>query len=533
MSTPLMKQYAQVKAKYPDTILLFRMGDFFETFEEDAKTTAKVLGITLTKRGNGAAGEIPLAGFPHHALESYLPKLLRAGHRVAVCEQLEDPKLAKGIVRRDVIEVVTPGIAFSDKVLEQKQNNFLAAVALPSAVATGDEVVGFAFVDVSTGEFNTSEFPLRQLAEQVATIGPVEILVQKRDAVPVQSLLKQSFTGLFSKMEDWIFHYDYAYELLIGHFSTHSLKGFGVEEMRQGVVAAGVVMNYLQETQKANLLHIKRLVPYGVGDHIVLDPATKRNLEITSTIDGSGQGTLFSILDRTCTAMGGRLLKRWINQPLNAIAPIIRRLDAVEELACAPSLRKGVVEVLSQIGDLERMNTRICTGRANPRDMVGLKNILKEVERLKASLAPVTSLALVEARDGLQVLQETVSTIERAIEPEPPLSITEGGVIRVGYSEELDSFRSLAFNGKKWIADLQKKERERTGISSLKIGFNNVFGYYIEITNTHSEKIPTDYIRKQTLTNAERYITPDLKEYEEKILHAEEKHPGTGDTALQ
>jgi DNA mismatch repair protein MutS len=518
-----MRQYAQVKAKYPDTILLFRMGDFFETFEEDAKTTAKVLGITLTKRGNGAAGEIPLAGFPHHALESYLPKLLRAGHRVAVCEQLEDPKLAKGIVRRDVIEVVTPGIAFSDKVLEQKQNNFLAAVALPSALATGDEAVGFAFVDVSTGEFNTSEFPLKHLAEQIATIGPVEILVQKRDAVPIQSMLKQVFKGLYSKVEDWIFNYDYAYELLIGHFSTHSLKGFGVDEMRQGLVAAGVVLNYLQETQKANLPHIKKLVPYSVGDHIVLDPATKRNLEITSAIDGSGQGTLFSVLDRTCTPMGGRLLKRWINQPLNAIAPINRRLDAVEELVCGPPLRKGVVDVLSRIGDLERMNTRICTGRANPRDMVGLKNILREVEGLKSSLAAATSLALAEARDGLQTLQEIATTIERAIEPDPPLSITEGGVVRAGYNEELDSLRSMAFSGKKWISDLQKKERDRTGVSSLKVGFNNVFGYYIEITNTHREKIPTDYIRKQTLTNAERYITPELKEYEEKILHAEEK----------
>jgi len=517
-----MKQYAQVKAKYPDTILLFRMGDFFETFEDDAKTTAKVLGITLTKRGNGAAGEIPLAGFPHHALESYLPKLLRAGHRVAVCEQLEDPRLAKGIVRRDVIEVVTPGIAFSDKVLEQKQNNFLAAIALPSPLATGDDSVGFAFVDVSTGEFNTSEVPLKQLAEQLAAIGPVEILVQKRDAVPIQSMLK-FFKGLYSKMEDWIFNFDYAHEVLIGHFGTHSLKGFGVEEMQQGVIAAGVVMTYLQDTQKANLPHIKKLVPYIVGDHIVLDPATKRNLEITSSIDGSAQGTLFSVLDRTCTPMGGRLLKRWINQPLNAIAPIVRRLDGVEELVRGPELRKGAVGILSRIGDLERMNTRICTGRANPRDVVGLKNILREVDALTSCLVSATSVALVETRDGLEVLPAIASTIERAIEPEPPLSITEGGVIRAGYNEELDSLRSMAFSGKKWIADLQKKERERTGISSLKVGFNNVFGYYIEITNTHREKIPADYIRKQTLTNAERYITPELKDYEEKILHAEEK----------
>jgi DNA mismatch repair protein MutS len=523
MSTPLMKQYAQVKAKYPDTILLFRMGDFFETFEEDAKVTAKVLGITLTKRGNGAAGDIPLAGFPHHALESYLPKLLRAGYRVAVCEQMEDPRLAKGIVRRDVIEVVTPGIAFSDKVLDQKQNNFLAAIALPSPLATGEDSIGFAFVDVSTGEFNAGEFPLKQLSDQVAAIGPAEILVQKRDAVPLQSLLKESFKGLFSKMEDWIFNYDYAYELLINHFGTHSLKGFGVDDLRQGIVAAGVVMNYLQETQKANLPHIKKLIPFSVGDHIVLDPATKRNLEITSSIDGSSQGTLFSVLDRTCTPMGGRLLKRWINQPLNAIAPIIRRLDTVEELVKNPELRKASVEILSRIGDLERMNTRICTGRANPRDMVGLKNILREVEGLKAGLRSSTSAALKDVRDGLAIMHDIVATIERAIEPEPPLSITEGGVIRTGYNEELDSLRSMAFSGKKWIAEMQKNERERTGISSLKVGFNNVFGYYIEVTNTHREKIPANYIRKQTLTNAERYITPELKEYEEKILHAEEK----------
>ncbi len=523
MSTPLMKQYAQVKSKYPDTILLFRMGDFFETFEEDAKITAKVLGITLTKRGNGAAGEIPLAGFPHHALESYLPKLLKAGHRVAVCEQLEDPKFAKGIVKRDVVEVVSPGVAFSDKVLEQKQNNYLAAIALPSAVATGQDMVGLAFVDVSTAEFALSEFPLKQLAEQIASIGPSEILVQRRDLVSLQQMLKGSYNGLFTKMDDWVFNFDYAYELLLSHFQTQSLKGYGVEELKLGVVAGGTVMNYLQETQKANLLHIKKLTRHDISDYIVLDPSTKRNLEITTSIAGSDEGTLFSVLDKTETPMGARMLKRWINQPLNMLDPIKRRLEAVKELREKAELRNSTTKILSHIGDLERLNTKICTGRANPRDTVALKFILTEISNLKSTIVGVSSQALAAIHQKLHPLDHIVTTIDAAIEADPPMSLVDGGVIKKGFNAELDELRTIAFSGKTWIADLQKKERERTGISSLKIGFNNVFGYYIEITHTHKEKIPQDYIRKQTLTNAERYITPDLKEYEEKILHAEEK----------
>ena len=294
-----MQQYAQVKGRYPDTILLFRMGDFFETFDEDAKITSAVLGITLTKRGNGAAGEVPLAGFPHHALESYLPKLLKAGYRVAICEQLEDPKFAKGIVKRDVIEVVTPGVAYSDKVLEQKQNNYLAAIALPSAIANAQDMVGLAFVDVSTAEFSVSEFPLRQLAEQIAAVAPSEILIQRRDVATLQQILKETYRGIFTKIDDWVFNVDYAYELLVTHFKTQSLKGYGVEEMKQGVIAAGAVMNYLQETQKTNLLHIKKLTRHDVREYIILDPSTKRNLEITSSIAGTIEGTLFSVLDKT------------------------------------------------------------------------------------------------------------------------------------------------------------------------------------------------------------------------------------------
>ncbi len=523
MSTPLMKQYAQVKAKYPDTILLFRMGDFFETFEEDAKVTAKVLGITLTKRGNGAMGEIPLAGFPHHALDSYMPKLLKAGYRVAVCEQLEDPKFAKGIVKRDVIEVVTPGVAFSDKVLEQKQNNYLAAVALPTALATSTETVGLAFVDVSTAEFNVSEFPLKQLAEQIAAISPSELLVQKRDVASLQQILKDSYKGLYTKVEDWVFNFDYAYEQLISQLNTQSLKGFGVEEMKQGVIAAGAVMNYLQETQKSNLLHIKKLTRLDVSEYIILDPSTKRNLEITSSISGSNEGTLFAVLDKTETPMGGRMLKRWINQPLNKLEPIQQRLNAVDELAKKSDVRDQTSEILARIGDLERLNTKICTGRANPRDVIALKFILSEIGTLQSSIVNCKSTTLSSIHTRLQPLPEIISFIQNAIEPDPPMALVDGGVIKKGFNKELDELRSLAFSGKSWIAELQKQERERTGINSLKVGFNNVFGYYIEITHAHKDKIPDNYIRKQTLTNAERFITPELKEYEEKILHAEEK----------
>jgi DNA mismatch repair protein MutS len=518
-----MQQYAQVKSRYPDTILLFRMGDFFETFDEDAKVTARVLGITLTRRGNGASGETPLAGFPHHALEAYLPKLLKAGHRVAICEQLEDPKQAKGIVKRDVIEVVTPGVAFSDKVLDQKRNNFLTAIALPGPLATGMDMCGLAFVDVSTAEFRVAELPLRQLAEHVGALEPAEILVQRRDAGTVEQLLRNSFRGLYTKIDDWIFNDDYARDLLTGHFHTQSLKGFGLQEYAIGVNAAGVILHYLQETQKTNLLHIRKIVPFDVADHIVLDPSTKRNLEITSSIAGDNAGTLFAVLDRTRTAMGGRLLQRWIHQPLNRLDAIQARLDAVSELRTGGESRRAVADHLSRIGDLERLSGRICTGRSGPRDLHALMRILAEVERLRATTVHLVSPTLKALHGALHPLPEVVSLIATAIEHDPPATLAEGGVIRKGYSPALDELRELTTNGKQWIAELQAKERERTGISSLKVGFNNVFGYYIEITNTHKERVPQDYIRKQTLTNAERYVTPALKEYEEKILHAEER----------
>ncbi len=518
-----MKQYSQVKAKYPETILLFRMGDFFETFEEDARLTSKVLGITLTRRGNGASGEVPLAGFPHHALEVYLPRLLKAGHRVAVCEQLEDPKFAKGIVKRDVVEVMSPGVAFSEKVLEQKQNNYLAAISLPSAIVPSEEIIGLACIDVSTGEFWTTELPLAGLADQIRNAGPSEILVQRRDEATLRQLLGPHYTGIYSKMEDWVFNRDYAYELLVSHFQTASLKGFGIEGMDAGVVAAGAIMSYLQETQKSNLLHLKKISRLDVGDVMILDPSTKRNLEITSSLSGAMDGTLFSVLDRTLTPMGSRLLKRWINQPLKRADAINERLDAVGDWVKQKEISKRTRELFARIGDLERLIAKICTGRANPREINALKAMLVATDFIAETTSGLCSQMLVALRNGLVPMQALAARIEAVLEPDPPLTLADGGVIRNGFNAELDELRSLASSGKGWIADMQTKERERTGISSLKVGFNNVFGYYIEITNTHKDKVPNDYIRKQTLTGAERYITPDLKEYEEKIVHAEEK----------
>jgi DNA mismatch repair protein MutS len=518
-----MKQYQQVKAKHPDTILLFRMGDFYETFEEDAKTAARVLGITLTKRGNGAAGEVPLAGFPYHALDAYLPKLLKAGHRVAICEQLEDPKFAVGIVKRDVIEVVTPGVAFSDKVLEQKQNNYLAAVALPSPLAQGDEMIGFAFIDVSTAEFGVTEFPFRNLADQIHVLQPSELLVQKRDLETLESILRDKFKGLYTKVDDWIFNGDYSYEILVNHFKTQSLKGFGVEHLKTGLVAAGAVMHYLQETQKANLPHVKKVTPFDTSDYMVLDASTKRNLEITASLSGQSDGTLFAVLDRTQTAMGGRLLKAWINRPLRKIEPIRRRLDAVKEFFGNDGARKDLREVLGEVGDLERLVARIATGRANPRELKQLERSLALIPSVKQHVGALKSPTLKDMHARLNPLDTLVKLLHDAIEDDPPLALVDGGVIRKGYNQELDDIRTVAFSGKDWIAKLQAAERQRTGISSLKVGYNNVFGYYIEITNTHKDKVPADFIRKQTLTNAERYITPELKEYEEKVLHAEEK----------
>lgn len=520
MSTPLMKQYYKIKQKYPDTILLFRMGDFYETFEDDAVITSKVLGITLTKRAHGASGDVPLAGFPHHALDSYLPKLIRAGYRVAICEQLEDPKLAKGIVKRDVIEVVTPGVAFSEKLLDHKSNNYLCGIYIK------DDLAGISFADVTTGEFYTTEVPIKKLKETLESISPAEVLVSKRELPKLQSIFDQiPFKFTITKVDDWIFSYEYCFEILTMHFKTTSLKGFGIDNNQtEAIIAAGVVLHYLQETQKANLTHLKKLSVYNPTDYMILDPATKRNLEILSSMsDGSRAGSLISILDKTKTSMGGRLLKKWVSLPLLKLEQIQNRLDAVDELYQNENLRNQLSEELKQIGDLERIISKICTGRANPRDVINLKLSLKRIPIIKDILRNVKSIALQKIRDSLIGLTYIVDKIEMMLVDDPPLNIADGGVIKPGFNAELDELRNLSISGKDYLAQLQTRERERTQIPSLKVAYNKVFGYYIEISNAHKNKVPQDYIRKQTLVNAERYITPELKQYEEKILNAEER----------
>ena len=525
--TPLMRQYRKIKSRYPDMLLLFRMGDFFETFEDDAVTTSKVLGITLTKRANGKASEVPLAGFPHHALDNYLPKLVKAGYRVAVCEQLEDPKYAKGIVKRDVIEVVTPGANFSEKLLDHKSNNFLSAIYIR------DDVCGLAFCDISTGEFATSEIHINQLLEQVNIINPAEILISKREKEKVFKALNfdpdAPFSNgdkkyIFSKVDDWVFNQDYAFELLTNHFQTQSLKGFGIDDMNEGLIAAGCIVNYLNETQKKNLSHLKKIYNYDYTNYIILDPATKRNLEITTSIsEGGREGTLISILDRTQTAMGGRLLKKWVARPLKKKELIEKRLNTVNDFFQNKIDRKKVIEELKSIADLERLISKISTGRAVPRDIVQLKISNRKISEIKKKLENFKSISITALKENLIELPELIIEIEKVINENFISGIDKYGIINKGYNSELDELKDILINGKTWIENFQSKERKRTGINSLKVHFNRVFGYYIEITKANLDKAPQEYIRKQTLVNAERYITEELKEYEDKILNAEEK----------
>lgn len=516
--TPLMTQYYKIKEKNPDTILLFRVGDFFETFEEDAKLASKVLGITLTKRANGAAGEVPLAGFPHHAIDTYLPKLVRSGYRVAVCEQVEDPKFAKGIVRRDVVEVVTPGVALSDKLLDHKKNNYLLAIYLKS------DIVGLSFCDISTGEFFAYEVHQRELVNQFGLISPAEILISKKQKTIIEPIIEKATNSVrVTKIDDWIFNYDYANDILRDQFNTKTLKGFGIENLDAGLIAAGGVLNYLRDTQRANLTHINKIALYNPSDYMQLDYSTKRNLEITFTMqEGTREGSLISILDKTETAMGGRMLKKWISAPLRRLEPILQRQECVTEFFENKTLRKNLQNEFKEIGDLERLISRICTGRATPREIVHVKLSLKKIPLVKQLLDQAGSKTIKAINEKLIDLENLIEKIETSINDEPPLSIVDGGVIRKGFSLELDELRDLSTNAKSWIANLQKTERERTGISSLKVSFNKVFGYYIEISNAHKDKIPDNYIRKQTLVNSERYITPDLKDYEDKVLNAQE-----------
>ena len=525
--TPLMRQYRQVKEKYPDMILLFRMGDFFETFEDDAVTASKVLGITLTKRSNGGASDVPLAGFPHHALDNYLPKLVKAGFRVAVCEQLEDPKFAKGIVKRDVVEVVTPGANFSDKLLNHKSNNFLAAVYLK------DKICGLAFCDVSTGEFAATEVLEKNLLEQIETINPAEILIPKKNKEAVFKLLNINTGPLYygeapkytiTKVDDWVFNLDYANELLTNQFGTQSLKGFGIDDMKEGVIAAGCVMNYLNETQKSKLEHIKKIYKYNYTDYIILDPSTKRNLEITASIsEGGREGTLISILDRTQTPMGGRLLKKWVSRPLKRKEQIEKRLNAVKDFFDNKGLRKSVIENLKSIADLERLLSKVATGKAVPRDIVQLKISLKNVTAIKKLLEGFNSDSVVALKNALIECIELINQIETVVNENFLSGSDNYGVINKGYNRDLDEIKEIHINGKTWIENFQSKERKSTGISSLKVDYNKVFGYYIDVTKANLDKVPPSYIRKQTLVNNERFITEELKVYEDKIFNAEEK----------
>lgn len=520
-STPLMRQYRKIKSRYPNAILLFRMGDFYETFDEDAHIVSRVLGITLTKRSNGQAADVPLAGFPYHALDNYLPKLVRAGYRVAICEQLEDPKYARKVVKRDVVEVVTPGVSFHEHLLDPKRSNYLAAVVWGTERSERDRI-GFAFLDASTGEFSVTEAPVHRLEDLLQMVQPAEVLIDKQQRERLQRLQGLSF--VVTLQEDWVFSFDYAYEVLLRHFKTHSLKGFGVDDLRLGLRAAGAALHYLSETQKGRLPHVRRLIRYTPDEYMILDPQTKRNLELVASLqDGTREGSLVQILDETLTPMGGRLLRRWLLRPLKNVSQIEKRLDAIEALVRDRPLRERLREELRQVGDLERLAARVCTGRATPRDLLHLRLTLEQIPPIKQVLAHTVCDTLRRLADQLTLCTQVVERIRQTLVDDPPASLSDGGVIRDGFHPELDELREIARSGKDFIARLQQKEIERTGISSLKVGFNKVFGYYIEVTNAHRNKIPPHYIRKQTLVNAERYITPELKEYEEKILSAEEK----------
>ncbi|MFN3196618.1 MAG: DNA mismatch repair protein MutS [Chlorobiota bacterium] len=520
--TPLIKQYNSIKSNYPDTVLLFRLGDFYETFNEDAVITAKVCGITLTKRNNGAAGQMPLAGFPHHQLDAYLPKLVKAGYRAAVCEQLEDPKQAKGIVKRGVTEIVTPGVALYDKLLESKKNKFLASVYYKK-IKKGPELIGFAFADVSTGEFFTTDILAKELGENLEAVLPSEIIISKsQKQYFIEAMKKLSFSPSISYQEEWIFEDEFCNDALLKQFETKNLKGFGIADLSVGVVAAGVVIHYLNETQNSALKHINSISLYDTANYMLLDSSTRRNLEITLTTEGETEGSLFSALDDTKTPMGGRLLKKWISMPLKKENEIQRRLDAVNTLYDSQKINQ-LREVLTEIGDIERLSTKIATLRAGPRDLVALKNSMVKLPEIKDYLSKFDDDYLKALKLNIPDSESLVSIIGNALKEEPGINIGKGNVFNDGYSEELDEYITARYSAKNWISNFQKKMREATGINNLKVGFNNVFGYYIEVTKVNTSKVPDSFERKQTLTNSERYITPELKVFEEKIFGADEK----------
>ncbi|RLD41925.1 MAG: DNA mismatch repair protein MutS [Bacteroidetes bacterium] len=509
-----MKQYNSIKAKYPDALLLFRVGDFYETFGEDAIKASGILGIVLTKRRNGAAAYVELAGFPHHSLDTYLPKLVRAGHRVAICDQLEDPKLAKKIVKRGVTELVTPGVSLNDNVLEQKENNFLAAVHLSSGIS------GLALLDISTGEFYLAEGGRDYIDKLLQSFRPSEVVVQRQNRGKFITYFGDQF--YLTSFDDWVFTRDFAFDILTRQFKTTSLKGFGVEDKEKGVIAAGAAIHYLYETHHDKLSHISQLGRIDEGKYVWLDKFTIRNLELIFPLNPDAK-TLLDVIDRTLTPMGSRLMKRWITLPLKDKAEIESRLQVVEFLTDKAEIEASISEVLKKVGDLERLISKAVAYRVNPREMVQLRRALYAVAELKKICQATDNEAIRQIAEQLNPCETLTQRLEKELFEDPPTSIAKGRVIADGVSEELDEYRKLAYSGKDYLKQIQKREIENTGISSLKIGYNNVFGYFLEVTHTHKDKVPEEWHRKQTLTGSERYITEELKEYEQKILGAEEK----------
>ena len=512
--TPLMKQYYAVKRKYPDAVLLFRVGDFYETFGEDAIKSSAILGITLTRRANGSASFVELAGFPYHALDTYLPRLVRAGQRVAICEQLEDPKTTKNIVKRGITELVTPGVSIDDNVLEHRENNFLASVHMDKIAA------GISFLDISTGEFITAEGSFEYIDKLLNSFQPKEVLFQKGK----EKLFKDQFGSKFYtfKLDDWVYTTDAANDRLLRHFETASLKGFGIQKLELGIIASGAILHYMDLTQHTQIQHISSLSRIEEEKYVWLDQFTIRNLELFHSLN-EGAKTLVQVMDKTITPMGARLLRRWVSLPLKDIQKINERLDVVQKFTENPELKEQVETQLRHVGDLERLISKAAVGRINPREIVQVKSALFAIEPVKEQCTQSGNPVLIRLAEQMNLCKTIRDRIEKEILPNPPLLIAKGQVIAKGVSKDLDELRDLAYTGKDFLQKMQDRESARTGITSLKISFNNVFGYFIEVRNTHKDKVPTEWIRKQTLVSAERYITEELKEYESKILGAEER----------
>ncbi len=512
--TPLMKQYNEIKSKYPDAILLFRVGDFYETFGEDAIRASSILGIVLTRRANGAAAYIELAGFPHHSLDAYLPKLVRAGYRVAVCDQLEDPKMTKTIVKRGVTELVTPGLSFNDKVLENRSNNFLASIHFVN------EKAGISFLDISTGEFLVAEGPLNYIEKLIQNFQPNEILIQKNKRGLLQELVGEKFYSF--GLDDWAFTYDFGYEQLNKHFNTNSLKGFGIEELKDAIASCGAILFYLNETKHDKIKHISSVSRIEEEKYVWLDRFTIRNLELFRSNHENGK-CLVDIIDQTVSPMGSRLLKRWLALPLKDIQQINERLSGVEFFIQHTGMSESLKTKISLIGDLERLISKVAAGRVNPRELVQMKRSLHLIDEIKTLIHESDNDTLIGFSKKLNACEPLRDRLEKEIKEDAPVNVSKGNVIGDGVNVELDELRGISGSGKNYLLELQQRESEKTGIPSLKVAFNNVFGYYLEVTHAHKDKVPNEWIRKQTLTTAERYITPELKNYEEKILGAEEK----------